>query len=115
MYLDYEKYKSYGGNLSDTDFGRFSFRAGCEINNATLDRCKSLDETQISEEVKRCEFELIEYLSKNAKNGSTLAVSSFSNDGYSVSFADQKSAEQQIHDIIYTYLANTDLLHCGVD
>ena len=112
MYLDYENYKEYGGNLLNTDFDRFLFRAEQEINNATFDRCKILAE--IPESVKRCTFELIEYFSKNAKNGFVSAVSSFSNDGYSVSFTDKKTLEQQIHDIIYTYLANTDLMYCGV-
>ena len=113
MYLTYEEYKAYGGTLSNTEFDRFSFRAECEINNATLDRCKNLEE--IPEEVKRCEFELIAYLSKNTQNGSASAVASFSNDGYSVSYTDQKTAENQIHDIIYTYLVNTDLMYCEVD
>lgn len=113
MYLTYEEYEAYGGTLNNTEFDRFSFRAECEINNATLDRCKTLAE--IPEEVKRCEVELIAYLSKNARTGSVSAVSSFSNDGYSVSYTDQKTAESQIYDIIYTYLANTDLMYCGVD
>ena len=113
MYLTYDEYKAYGGTLSNTDFDRFGFRAGQEINNATLNRSKALPE--IPEEVKRCEFELIEYLSKNVKNGSVSAVSSFGNDGYSVSYADKKDAEHQIGDIIYTYLAGTDLMYCGVD
>ena len=95
MYLTYTEYTSnFGGNLSEADFDRFSFRADKEIDNATLERCKNLAE--IPEEVKRCSFELIEYLSKNAKNGSALAISSFGNDGYSVSYADPKSAEKQI-------------------
>ncbi len=114
MYLTYTEYTSnFGGKLSEADFDRFSFRADKEIDNATLERCKNL--TEIPEEVKKCSFELIEYLSKNAKNGSASAVSSFSNDGYSVSYADQKTAEKQIYDIIYTYLASTGLMYCGVE
>lgn len=112
MYLTYDEYKAYGGNLSNTEFDRFSFRAECEINNATFDRCKNL--TEIPEEVKRCEYELIEYISKNTQNGSVSSVASFSNDGYSVSYANPKDAEKQIQDIIYTYLVNTDLMYCGV-
>lgn len=112
MYLTYDEYKAYGGNLSNTDFDRFAFRAGAEINNATLDRCKSLE--SIPEEVKRCEYELISYIVKHSNNGAVLGVASFSNDGYSVSYVEQKTAQRQIYDIIYTYLANTDLLYCGV-
>ncbi len=113
MYLSYTEYTTCGGKLNEAEFNRFAFRAECEINNATFNRVAELNE--IPEEVKRCEYELISYFSNNAKNGSVSAVSSFGNDGYSVSYSDQKTAQEQIDDIIYTYLANTDLLYCGVD
>ena len=113
MYLDYEKYKEYGGNLSDTEFDRFLFRAEKEVDSVTQNRCKTLE--QISEEVQRCVYELVVYFSSNAKNGSVSAISSVGNDGYSVSYTDQKNATQQIYDIIYTYLSDTGLMYCGVD
>ena len=113
MYLDYEKFKEYGGILLNTDFDRFSFRAGKEIDNATFGRCKTLTETP--EEVKRCEYELILFFSKNVQNGSVSSVASFSNDGYSVNYANPKTSEEQIYDIIYTYLSDTGLMYCGVD
>ncbi len=112
MYISYEEYKTFGGKLNNTDFNRFCFRAECEINNATFGRVKSLE--QVPEQVKRCEFELTEYLSKFARDGSASAVSSFGNDGYSVSYTEEKTAQAQIGDIIYTYLADSDLLYCGV-
>lgn len=111
MYLDYEKYKEYGGSLLNTEFNRFLFRAEKEIDILTQDRCKNLE--NIPEELNRCAFELIAYLSKNTSNGSVSAISNFGNDGYSVSYADQKNATQQIYDIVYTYLANTGLMYCG--
>ena len=113
MYLSYDEYKNYGGKLNNTDFNRFSFRAEREVDNATLNRCKEME--KIPEEVKRCVVELVDYISKNAQNGSISLVSGFSNDGYSVSFANNKTAEQQIYDIIYTYLASTGLMYCGVN
>ena len=113
MYLDYEKFKEYGGNLSNTDFDRFLFRAEKEIDSVTQERCRNL--VEIPEEVKRCVFELVIYLSNSAKNGSVSAISSVGNDGYSISYVDQKTATQQIYDIIYTYLAETGLMYCGVD
>ena len=113
MYLDYEKFEEYGGNLLDTEFDRFLFRAEQEIDLVTQNRCKTLQ--KIPEELERCVYELIVYLSNNAKNGSVSSVASFGNDGYSVSYVDQKTATQQIYDIIYTYLANTGLMYCGVD
>lgn len=112
MYLSYEEYSAFGGKIIADEFDRLSFKAGCEINNATLGRCKELAE--IPEEVKRCEFDLIEYFSKNTHNGITANVASFSNDGYSVSFSEEKTVRSQIKEIIYSYLADTDLLYCGV-
>ena len=112
MYLAYEEYRTFGGELNNTEFNRFSFRAESEIDNATFGRCKEL--TEIPEAVKRCVFELVEFFSKNSKNGAVSPIQSFSNDGYSVSYVEQKKPQEQIADIIYTYLANTDLLYCGV-
>lgn len=112
MYLAYEEYRTFGGELNDIEFNRFSFRAESEIDNATFERCKGL--TEVPDSVKKCVFELVEFFSKNSKNGAVTSVQSFSNDGYSVSYASQKNAQQQIADIIYAYLANTDLLYCGV-
>ena len=113
MYLTYDEYKGYGGTLSDTEFNRFNFRAKCEIDNATFDRCKTL--ANVPEAVKRCAFELVTFISKNTQNGAVSSVSSFSNDGYSVSYTDKKTAQEQISDIIYAYLVGTDLLYCEVE
>ena len=113
MYLTYSEYEKYGGMLNEADFGRFAFRAEREIDNATFDRCKSL--SQIPKELKQCTYDLIEYISKSTHNGAVLNVSSVSNDGYSLSFTEPKSAAKQIYDIIYAYLSNTGYMYCGVD
>lgn len=112
-YLTFDDYISMGGTLTDIEFNRFEFRAERLIDNLTQGRLKNAD--TISETVKRCMFELVTYLSKTAQNGNSSAVSGFSNDGYSVTYAEQKTATQQIHDIIYDYLADTDLMYCGVE
>lgn len=113
MYLTYEEYQAYGGTLSNTDFDRFSFRAECELNNATFDRIKSI--MPIPECVKRCEYELVLYLYNNSQNGAVSNISSISNDGYSISYSDQKTAEAALYNIIYTYLSNTGLMYCGTN
>ena len=112
MYLDYEKYKELGGNLSNALFDRFNFRAQKEIDNVTQGRCQNLE--TIPEEVKMCAFELVLYFAKHTTDGAVSSISSFGNDGYSVSYAENKTAEQQIYDIIHTYLADTGLMYCGV-
>ncbi len=115
MYLSFNEYKAFGGELDNTEFNRFAFRAEREIDNATLNKCKSL--TVIPECVKRCAFELIAFFANNAKNGTVTTMTGFSNDGYSVSYAEPKSSQEQIADIIHTYLAEDDneLLYCGVE
>lgn len=112
-YLTLDDYIAMGGTLAETAFDRLEYRAERLIDNATQGRVKGAD--SIPEVVKRCAFELVLYLTATAESGSAAAVSGFSNDGYSVSYAEQKSAEQQIYGIIYDYLADTDLMYCGVD
>lgn len=112
MYLDYEKYKELGGNLSNSLFDRFIFRATKEIDNVTQGKCQKLE--QIPQEVECCAFELVLYFAKHITDGAVSSISSFGNDGYSVSYAENKTAEQQIYDIIYTYLSDTGLMYCGV-
>ena len=111
-YLNFYEYQRMRGTLNIVDFNRFCFRAECEINRATLDRVKTLK--SIPDEVKLCEFELVNFLSKVARDGAASDISSFSNDGYSVTYSEKKDVQAQIYDIIHTYLANTDLLYCGV-
>lgn len=112
-YLTFDDYIAMGGTLTDTEFDRLEYRAKKLIDNATQGRLKNAD--SIPDEVKRCMFELLAYLTDTLKNGSVSAVSGFSNDGYSVTYAEQKNATGQIYDIIYDYLADADLMYCGVD
>lgn len=112
-YLTFDEYISMGGALAETEFNRFEFRAERLIDNNTQGRLKNAD--TVPEAVKRCMLELVTYLSKTAENGDNSAVASFSNDGYSVTYAEQKTAAQQTYDIIYDYLADTDLMYCGVN
>lgn len=113
QYLTFDDYSSMGGTLTNMEFNRFEFRSERLIDNLTQERLKNADVIPLV--VKRCMFELVTYLSKAAQNGDISAVSSFSNDGYSVTYAEQKSAAHQIYDIIYDYLADTDLMYCGVN
>lgn len=113
MYLTYDEYKAYGGTLSDADFDRFAFRAGSELDNATFNRTSKL--ITIPECIKRCEYELVLYLSKNSKTGNAAAIASFSNDGYSATFVNPKTAQKEIYNIIYSYLSGTELMYRGTD
>lgn len=112
MYLTYTEYTNFGGVLSETEFNRHSYRVEKEIDNATFNRCQ--DMSDVPENVKRCAFELVEYISRNTKDGALQGVSSFGNDGYSVTYKDPLNAAQQIYSIIYTYLADSGLMYVGV-
>lgn len=112
MYLTYDEYLAYGGKLENADFDRFRFRAEREIDNATFEKIKAL--SKIPENVKRCVFELIIFLSENAKLGNMRTISGVSNDGYSVSYSENKTGNE-VEEIIRTYLLNTGLMYCGVE
>ena len=114
MYLEYSDYADYGGKLNQAAFNRFCFRAEKLIDIYTFSRLKGVSYSDIPEEVKRCMYELIEYIKANMLDGDTRAVQSEGNDGYSVSY-ESKTSEQAIYDIIYTYLCDTDLLYRGTD
>lgn len=115
MYLSYSDYVGYGGKLEQNAFNRFEFRAGRMIDMYTQSRLKGIPSTSVPNEVKRCMFELVDYISSNLSNGTVKSVQSESNDGYSVSYSSDKSCSDEIYDIIYTYLSETDLMYMGVD
>lgn len=95
MYLTFEEYTNFGGNLSEQSFNRYEFKAESIINWYTFDRLNK--ETSYSENVKRLMFELIDlevissqiYPTSNSTSTSkevSSAISSQSNDGFSTSY-----------------------------
>lgn len=112
MYLTYEEYQAFGGKVSETDFSRFAYRAERELDKSTFGR---LTVKEPDENTKRCMFELVEYIADNNNNGGTAAISSVSNDGYSITYAEAKTPEKALYGIIYTYFADTDLMYCGTE
>lgn len=111
MCFDYGEYSAMGGELSNAEFSRFAFKSWKELEKATYGRIKN---AAPSETVRRCMFELIEYLSANDRNGVPVSASSESNDGYSISYV-RKDSSAEISDIIYAYLSDTELLYRGVE
>lgn len=115
MYLTYAEYQGYGGTLSNTEFNNYEFRAASAIDYRTFDRLKQ--ETVIPETVKRLMFQLIGLLQKldstmslgqpgGGGANSQGSVTSYSNDGVSVSYNGMASTdlytvtEQQIQKTI---------------
>lgn len=115
MYLNFDEYILFGGKLERKSFDRYSFRAEREIDQCTQGRLISAAE--MPEAVKRCIYELVEYMVAHDNHGTMKAHASESNDGVSVSFNNNANvcAESEIYGIIYTYLADTGLMRLGVD
>lgn len=124
MYIDFNYYMTNGGNLamSDTAFCRNEFRARKVIDTLTQGRVKVMEE--IPEAVKRLMVELVTLeATQGAEAVENQAVQSFSNDGYSETYADPLTGERvkQIErDLILEYLSDetddngTPLLWLGV-
>ena len=122
QYLSYEEYKELGGTLDLMPFNLLEFEARRKIDIDTFNRLKE----NIPQEVKLCEYELINRIDSYFKTNTTGNVASESTDGYSVSYitADRvsevvKSKNDDLKDIIRTYLLgviynNEHLLYCGV-
>ena len=117
MYLTYNEYKTFGGELSETAFNKYSYQAEMKIKTVTHNRIGVA-----SEAVKRCACRLID-IYQSADITATDKVASFSHDGLSQSFVARSSSdyEKEEKKIVDTYLMHeyaedgTPLLYRGVD
>lgn len=131
QYLTYEEYKALGGTLDLMPFNLLEFESRRKIDIRTQNRLKNVDSNDIPQEVKICEYNLINSINEFASSISDVTsngnVASESTDGYSISYitANQisdviKSRSVEIDDIIRTYLLGVifkeqHLLYAGVD
>lgn len=124
MYIDISYYESNGGKgvMTDDAFRRYVFRAQKIVDRYTQGRVKKM--AVVPEAVKRLMVELVTLEStQGAEIAENQAVQSFSNDGYSETYADPLTAERvkQIEcELIMEYLSDevdddgTPLLFLGV-
>ena len=113
-YLTYAEYQALGGSaIGEMPFNLLEFEARRQIDNRTFDRVKNSE--TIPQEVKLCEYELINSISsfKNATDSVASGgnVKSENTDGYSISYISAgeisnvvKSKQDEIDDIVRTYL-----------
>ena len=115
QYLTYEEYRALGGTLDLMPFNLLEFEARKQIDLRTFNRLVNI---QVPQEVKICEFNLINSVKNYANSMSTINgnVASESTDGYSISYvtANQisdivKSKSTELNDIIRTYLSECKL------
>ena len=114
QYLTYAEYQALGGSaIGEMPFNLLEFEARRQIDIRTSNRFK--DSNEIPQEVKLCEYELINSISsfKNATDSVASGgnVKSENTDGYSISYISAseisnvvKSKQDEIDDIIRTYL-----------
>lgn len=94
MYIDLMFYKENGGKkMEDTDFPKVEFRARQLLDKLTQNRIRKM--RAVPEAVKML---MVELVSLEATQGAGLtenqAVTSFSNDGYSETYADPLTGER---------------------
>ena len=126
QYLTYTEYINLGGSeIGEMPFNLLEFEARRKINERTFNRLKS---NNIPQEVKLCEYKLINSINNyaNTINSINGNVKSENIDGYSVTYSSPseiseivKSKKYELDDIIRTYLLgviydNEHLLYCGV-
>lgn len=124
MYIDVIYYRNNGGkaDMADAAFSRNEFRARKLVDKLTQGRVKNM--TIVPEAVKRL---MVELVSLESTQGAAITdnqpVTSFSNDGYSETYADPLTSERvkEIEcDLIHEYLSDevddngTPLLYLGV-
>ena len=127
QYLTYEEYKGLGGTIDLTPFNLLEFEARRKIDIRTQDRLKGIDVNEIPQEVKMCEYALINsiVIFSNTMNN-TGNVASVNTDGYSETYITLAqisevvmSKNKELDDVIRTYLLGVvfngeHLLYAGV-
>ena len=126
QYIDFNYYVTHGGKHDDaicTAFNNLEFRARKLVDRYTQNRVR--DMAEVPEAVQML---MVELVALEATQGAAVldnqAVSSFSNDGYSETYAEPMTAErirEQENELILTYLLGEQddngvpLLYLGVD
>jgi len=126
QYLTYDEYVELGGlQIDEMPFNLLEFEARKKIDAKTFKRLQNVDD--IPQEVKICEYKLINSILSYAQSENTSKnISSESTDGYSISYVDGtqidkviKSKNDELDDIITTYLFgvivnNEHIIYAGI-
>jgi len=121
MYIDKSYYTTAGyPTIDDALFNRLNIKAQAKVDRATQQRISTM--ATIPTMVKNCICEIISLLNK--KEADANAVQSFSNDGYSESYAEpltNDAVDNAVGVILLDYLSGvtddngTPLLWLGID
>jgi hypothetical protein len=124
LYLTYQEYKSYGGELSETAFIPLEFKSRKRIDYLTDSRVQNM--AAVPAAVKLCMYVLIGMESSvgRSEQAASPSVSSFNTDGYSETYSqamDADTANAQMDALTKEYLYGekndngTPLLYRGLD
>lgn len=104
QYLTYEEYKGLGGTLDLMPFNLLEYEARNQIDLRTKNRL--VNEIEIPQKVKICEFKLIEKINSYVSTNNNIA--SENTDGYSVTYNQAseivKSKNAELEDIMLSDL-----------
>ena len=124
QYLTYTDYTSLGGTLDETSFKLLEFEARRKIDLWTDNRLVNLENSDIPNEVKLCEFKIINSVLKAYDEQINRGKSSESVGSYSVSYNNDlenvvKGKNAEIDDLIKSELNgikvnDEHILYCGV-
>lgn len=132
QYLTYAEYQALGGSaIGEMPFNLLEFEARRQIDIRTFNRIKDLDSEDIPQEVKLCEYNLINSIKTFASASDSIAsggnVKSENTDGYSISYISAseisdivKSKNAEIEDTIRDYLLGVivngeHIMYCGIE
>lgn len=124
LYLTYQEYRSYGGDLSETAFIPLEFKSRKRIDYLTDSRVQNM--AAVPAAVKLCMYVLIGMESSvgRSEQATSPSVSSFNTDGYSETYSqamDADTASAQMDALTKEYLYGekndngTPLLYRGLD
>ena len=109
QYLTYEDYLKMGGSLKEMPFKILEFEAKSRIDGRTQNRFKDIDE--IPNELKACEYAIINTIQNTFEGNHNSNISSESIDGYSVNYLSPGEVQtaiitkqKEIEDIMRAYL-----------
>ncbi len=115
QYLTYSEYVELGGTIPEMPFNLLEYEARRKIDIRTQNRLKNIDSEDMPQEVKLCEYAMINSINNYSSTTSEVAnkgnVASENTDGYSVSYLTSaqiseviKSKNAELEDIIRNYL-----------
>ena len=98
QYLTYAEYQALGGSaIGETPFNLLEFEARKQIDLRTQGRLKNVD--SIPQDVKLCDFHLIEKIESYAEATSSIGgnIASENTDGYSISYVTANQIKEVVN------------------